>query len=340
LYATKQSQFTICPRYGQVIKALGNKETMEIKESILNSICNSIPLSEFFYLIEARSNYYTGQLFEITSYGTKGHNDGAEIFKKHQDKIRNHLSGIGVILLSKLDGKESQKEIAHYNQELGTSKLFDLILFQEFDIKPSNERARIELETSTKLEKIKNTLVYSCYVNDTNEIVKKAPKASKAQLNKAYNSMTPLGYCARSDNLEAFKCLVDAGAILDKKTIAKTTPLEYAFIHSPTIVEYILSEHKETFLSNVNTKGYNICYQTTDIELLNLVTEYAQDIDCAGSQYPPLHNAADVGNLTALRFFLENGANPHTLNKLKQTALDRALQSNKHDAANLLKEYI
>ncbi len=60
---------------------------METKETILSNIFNSTPLSEFFYLIEARSNYYTGQLFEITPYGTKGHNDGSEIFKKHQDEI-------------------------------------------------------------------------------------------------------------------------------------------------------------------------------------------------------------------------------------------------------------
>lgn len=324
------------------------KEMSELNTAVIESdpiyglikdIVADVKMEQYFYLIEATQNSLSSGLFEVNGKKTNYSNDTVILFKKFRDRMMNLLSGKGVIVISVANGIPKYSIHSHYNKELGSNKIFDLILFQEFGLEPANDRKKAELTESIAQEKIKKTLVYSCYENNTDTILERVLTAKKTQLNKLFCSTTPLGFCAKNDNLLAFQKIVEAGAVIDKKTVLKKTPLEYAFMHSPQIVEYIYANHREAFDQDVKNRGFSIALHTTNERLLHLVLESGADVNCDNEPFPPLHNFADFSNVIGIKFLLENGANINTLNKRKETALDRAVSRNKTEAIRLLQEY-
>jgi len=308
-------------------------------DSLIKDIVADIKMDQYFYLIEATQNSLSSGLFEVNGKETNYSNDTVILFKKFRDRMKDLLSGKGVIVIYAANGVPKYSIHSHYNKELGSNKIFDLILFQKFALEPANERKKAELIESIAQEKIKETLVYSCYENSTDTILERAQSAKKTQLNKLFCSTTPLSFCAINDNLLAFQKIDEAGATIDKKTVLKKTPLEYAFMHSPQIVEYIYANHREAFDQDIKNRGFSIALQTTDERLLRLVLESGADVNCDNEPFPPLHNFADFGNVMGIKFLLDNGANIHTLNKRKETALDRAVSRNKVEAIRLLQEH-
>ena len=136
-------------------------------------------------------------------------------------------------------------------------------LFKEYGMVPADEKAKAALQKNLKdSEKLAKSLVYACYINDTQLIVERAAKASKAQLNRLmdYAFKTPLGFCALNDNLTGFKVVAEHGADIGKP-FAASTPLSVALNHSPDIAVYIrdnFPEQVEKELPKLKKKGYNV----------------------------------------------------------------------------------
>lgn len=291
----------------------------------VSEIVNEISISNYCYLINCTGNMMTSALHELSDAASEYHTSSIDIFRKFSDRFRDVFGPAGVILIYPCEGTHCFKIFSHYNLDLDVKYLFDLIIYQEFGVEPVDEWHKKKLQDSLKAEKIKNSLVYSCYLNDDEKILARLESTSQAQLNKAFDAFTPLGFCVRHDNLEMFKALLAAGAKLDKKTVMGKAPLEYAFETSPQIVKYIYENHRKHFDEEVAKKGFSIAYHCKEPELLQLILASGSDIDCPGKPHPPLHSFADYNNLSGLTFLLDNGADPLTLNKQKQTVLDRTI---------------
>lgn len=228
------------------------------------------------------------------------------------------------------------KLISHYNPELFNPDACELILFQEYGLNPLDEDRKQVLQTSLKAEKIKQTLVYACYLNDTDKILNCLKTCTNAQLNKKLEYCgTPLGLCARNNNLQAFQAIAKKGADLNKISLAER-PLEIAFQHSANIVFYIYENHREEFDKEIQKKGFGIACHTKNIELLELLRNEGCDMVCAGANFPPLHNFADYNNVVGIQFLANQGVDLKLQNKLHQTALERARERNNHEAIQLL----
>lgn len=246
--------------------------------------------------------------------------NGVHIFRYHNHQLAEH------------------KLISHYNVELFNSNLCNLILFQEYGLYPVGDKDKEELQQSIKAEKIKDTLVYACYLNDTEKIMKCLEKANKGQLNKKLQyTGTPLGLCAQNDNLEAFKALVEKGADLSKTSLAYR-PLRIAFQYSSDIVRYIYENHREQFIKEVSKDGFSIACHTTDVGLLELLRDLGCDMVGNKKQFPPLLNFADYNNTVGIQFLADNGVNMNVVNNYGQTALDRAKGKGNIEAIELLEK--
>ena len=223
-------------------------------------------------------------------------------------------------------------------RELFDENLCYLTLYQEYGIYPAKESDVEELQKSIKAEKIKDSLVYACYINDTDLILERVEKAGNAQLNKKFQYVgTPLGLCAENNNLTAFKAIVEKGADLNKISLCDR-PLRIAFQYSPDIVRYIYENHREQFDKEVKKDGFSIALYCKDRALLDILKDMGCDMVCAKKQFPPLHNFADSNNTVGIQYLYDNGVSLDTLNVHGQTALERAERFEKKEAAELLKK--
>lgn len=293
-----------------------------------------------YFLIIIRTNYSTSPiLYEITESEAKHCNQlDRELFDKYLGDLDSLECGLHIFKY--LNGTLADKKlIIHYNVELFNDDVCELTLFQEYGINPYGETRKQVLQKSLKAEKIKQTLVYACFINDNDKIFKCLEKTSKAQLNKKlqYHG-TPLGFCAKNNNLAAFKAIAEQGADINKISLAET-PLQIAFTYSYDIVLYIYENYREQFDKEVKKHGFTIACQSTDVRLFELLKNEGCNMECAGARFPPLHNFADYNNLAGIRYFAEQGANFNVLNNYKQTALDRAKRRNNTEAVELLEQY-
>ncbi len=311
---------------------------MDVVERFVDDVVESIQLDHYGFLIEATRNAFTAALFAISEAGATRDADGVSIFEEYSERIQRDLSGIGILLIHKAPGEvRSYKIFPYYNPELYVTDQFELILYQELGVEPKEEERRAVLKKSLKAEKIKQSLVYSCYEDNRAEIVARVKQASKAQLDKRLQyTGTPLGFCARHDNLEGFKAVASAGANVGKVSLSRT-PLAIAFEYSPDIVRYIYSNYREIFDKEVNKKGFLLASRTRDLSLFQLLLEAGCDWQCEGQNFPPLHNFADYNNLAGIQFLIDKGIDLGLKNKRKQTALDRAMMQNNVEAIDLLK---
>lgn len=310
-------------------------------EALVNDIILFVKLENYCYFIEATEQSLTSGLYEINTSGAKYKNETVTIFENLIDRLKEQLRGKGILLIYVESGKGPIfKFISHYNPELFTNDVFELILFQEYGIEPSDEERKQILKKSIKEEKIKDTLVYACYENNTNKIFECLKNTKTSQLNKKLEyTGTPLGLCAKNNNLAGFKAIAEAGADIGKISLADT-PLSIAFTYSADIVKYIYTNFREQFDKEVDKMGFGIAIHSKDTKLLQLLFDYGCDIDCSGKPFPPLHNFADFNNIVGLRFLIEHGVNINTKNQYKQNALDRAKRSNNYEAIELLRAYI
>ena len=213
------------------------------------------------------SMVYTVENNEYTSYS--GFNipiNGQTVQQKYGDIFRTMVKPSGVHIYR----YENNRFVGHecltsYEPALYNGFLMFAALFKEYGLVPADEKAKAALQRNLKnSEKLANSLVYACYINDTQLIVERAAKASKTQLNTVmdYAFKTPLGFCALNDNLAGFKAVVESGADIGKGIgHGVSTSLELAVQYSPDIAAYIrdnFPEQVEKELPKLKKYGYNV----------------------------------------------------------------------------------
>jgi hypothetical protein len=319
-------------------KTYTQETRIDTVETLVNDIIKSIDFKSYCYFIEATEQSFTSGLYEIAKCGSEYKNETVSIFDTFAERIEALLRGKGILLIRAERGNSPTfKFISQYNPELFTHDVFDLILFQEYGIEPCDEERKNVLKQSLKAEKVKDTLVYACYENNTNNILECLKNAKQLQLDKKLEYKgTPLGLCAKNNNVIAFKAVTEAGATISKVSLADT-PLAIAFNYSPDIVKYIYTNFREQFNKEVLKKGFGIAVNTMDAEILELLLNCGCDINCSDKPFPPLHNFADFNNIVGLKFLVEHGANINTKNQHKQTPLDRAKARDSQEAIDFLR---
>lgn len=232
-----------------------------------------------------------------------------------------------------------KQNIPHFNPALLFKEVETLTIYQQYGLLPQKESDKKQLEEGLKAEKIKDTLVYACYENNNEKIMRilANDKLPKAQLNKVLHLCgTPLSLCAKNDNLQAFKALLEKGADIGRKFLGRETPLWTAMIYSYDIVQYIFENYRAQFDKEVT--GFTYACYTKDVRVLQLLEDLGFDLYCEGQKYPPLHTFVDYGNLVGIKFLLDQGVDIHIKNQFGQTALERAENENKTEIVALLKK--
>ena len=183
---------------------------------------------------------------------------------------------------------------------------YDVLLKEEFCLEPKGDAAKSKFQKSfQKAERFKKTLLYACYVNDTQAIVERAKTASKAQLDKKFEYLgTPLSFCAKNDNLEGFKALVEAGSDMNKSITGGTvSPLDEAVKHSPDIIFYVHDNFHDIFEAHFKDWSGCISY-CTDIKIYELMYRlYGTD-----GMEKLVFGLISTRNVIGLKFALEHGA--------------------------------
>lgn len=289
-------------------------------------VTSSSSMSPLFYGTRENEIFYCDELLRD------------EVHTKYQNEFSALMQQPGIHVFQYINSKFTDKQyIPFYNVELFHNDACELVLYQQYGLYPAGEERKAELKKSLKKEKIKDTLVYACYENDTDKIISCLSKANTAALNKQLEyTGTPLGLTAKYGNAKAFFAIAEKGADISKKSLG-LTPLEHAFqSNAKDIVFYIYENYREQFDKEIKKQGFVIAYKTTDIELLNLLLEQNCDINCAGRQFPPLHSFVDADNLVGIRFLADNGVDLQTKNKEGMTALERAVSYGKKQSKELL----
>ncbi|WP_324025287.1 hypothetical protein QSV08_19075 [Maribacter sp. BPC-D8] len=307
-------------------------------QQLFSDIAKRINSDYYYFVILATNNAFTSALYTVENNTINYANKTVELFKEFSDRIQQDLTGTGVTIIYQENSSSfSIKSIPKYNPELFDSDLFELLIFQEFGIKPATEERITTLESSIKKEKIKNTLVYACYMNDTANILEIAKTAKKSQLNKVLEyTGTPLAFCTENNNLEGFIAVAEKGADINKKSLG-SSPLQIAFKHSPDIVTYIYEHHKEAFDKEFDKKGFYLAADCTNRETLDFLLRIGGDLNTYDASFPHLHNFTDRNNLVGITFCLDNNVDINLKDKQKRTALNKAITRNHTAAIELLK---
>ncbi len=267
-------------------------------------------------------------------------------FTEHPDYDELCLGGFehfesGIHLFRFSSGECVDKcHVAYFVPETIFSGAVELAVYQKYGLEPANEFQKKWLADAMKAEKIKNTLVWACYTGDREKIQEflESPKLTAAQLNKVLKlAGTPLIICAKNDDLESFKAIVEKGADLSKKISSEGTPLMTAFRFSYDIVKYIFDNHREQFDKEV--KDFHCAGVSEDIRTFELLKSLGFDFCCEGQKYPPLHNCAEGKNMVGLKFLLDNGVDIELKNAFGQTALERAEHLGNTEVVEFLRNY-
>ncbi len=284
--------------------------------------------SQRFFVVEGNTVTYKGRLAQ--------HPDYDNLVWAAFDHFEHGIH------LMRFSGGEciDRRHIRWFNPERLFTGETALAIYQEYGLEPTEEREKNYLAESIKAEKIKNTLVWACYIGDKELIRERLndPKLKPAQLNKALKlAGNPLILCAKHDDLESFKAIAEKGADISKKTAAEMSPLMTAFRCSYDIVMYIYENYREQFDNEV--KDFTCLTNNSDERLYPLLKSLGCDMMCEGRAHPLLHIYAQSGNTTGLKFLLDNGVDIGLKNKSGMTALEFAERNNKKDAAELLRNY-
>ena len=140
----------------------------------------------------------------------------------------------------------------------------ELIMRKEFGMEPQSPERKAKFAANlAKAEQFMQTLTYACYVNDTAAIIERAKKATKKELNSEFKDAngTPLMLCAKNDNLEGFKALLEAGADINQSIRGGYyCPIEDACFHSPSILLYIFENYSDDFDKFFGGWKHNLFY--------------------------------------------------------------------------------
>jgi len=304
-------------------------EVIGMEDSILVVKRYAQNCSQGLYRIEGSVAKSNNEAFDAYPDYDKLLWDGFEYFEK-------------CIHLYRFSGGEciDERHISHFVPETVFGGAIELAIYQEYRLEPANEFQKKWLADALKAEKIKKSFVWACYTGDKEKIQEflESPKLSTAQLNKVLKlEGTPLIICAKHDDLESFRAIVEKGADLSKKIASEGTPLMTAFRFSYDIVKYIFDNHREQFDKEV--KDFSCAGVSRDIRTYELLKSIGLDFYCEGQKYPLLHSCAEGGNMVGLKFLLDNGVDIELKNTYGQTALERAEHLGKTEVVEFLKNY-
>jgi len=298
-------------------------------EKLVDAIINEPILSgkTYAYLILGTENSFTSGYFTISE--NEFAYDGSitiALFDKYMDEIEELMLGKGVLCIRVDAGKLVEHCIVNdMNPELFDSDGLELIVHQRYQLEPAGQERKEVLQESLKAEKIKQSLVFACYMNDMERIRELVANARKSDLDKVLKySGTALQFCSKHNNLEAFRLLAEKGASVGKRSFSQT-PLEIAFKHSSDIVYYMAFQFPDVYRKEVEKKGFGIAFHCRDEALLAEILKFGFDVNQEKKPFPPLHSFADYNNSVGIKFLLSNGANIEGRNQYKQTALHRAI---------------
>lgn len=247
----------------------------------------------------------------------------------------------GIHLFRFSDGECVDKcHVPYFVPETIFSGAVELAIYQKYGLEPVDELQKKWLADAMKAEKIKNSLVWACYIKDREKVQAflENPKLTAAQLNKVLKlEGTPLIICAKHDDLEAFRAIVEKGADLSKKIACEGTPLMTAFRFSYDIVKYIFDNHREQFDKEV--KDFSCAGVSRDVRTFELLKSLGLDLCCEGQKYPLLHSCAEGKNMVGLKFLLDNGVDIELKNGFGQTVLERAQHLGNTDVVEFLRNY-
>lgn len=316
---------------------------MNYNERFMNMVCDVVGMDDAIAVVIKTKNSFSKALYKIN--GTFIISENEEI-SAHSDFDELSWDGYDYfedgIHLYRFSGGEciDMRHIPHFVPETFVAGAQELAIYQEYGLEPENEYERKCLEDAKKAEKIKDSLVWACYTKNREKAKDflESPKLKAAQLNKVLKlEGTPLIICAKNDDLELFKAIVDKGADLTKKISCEGTPLMTAFRFSYDIVKYIFDEHREQFDKEV--KDFHCAIYSQDIRTFELLKNLGLDYICEGERFPILHSCVDAENLIGVKFLLDNGVDIELKNKMGQTALDRAEGENRTEIIEFLRTY-
>lgn len=311
----------------------------DLEEAIINEPI--VRGGTYTYFISGTENSFTSGYFPIADNEASYDGDiTIELFEKYADEIEVLMKGQGILCM-KVDAGTLVESclIKDANPELFDIDVYELLNYQRYGLEPKKENRKEVLQQSLKAEKVKQTLVFACYMNDKERIRELAASAKKSHLDKVLKySGTPLQFCSRHDNVEAFRLLAEKGANVGKRVMAQT-PLEIAFTYSSDIVNYIRSAFPDIYEKEVKKKGFGIALRCQDEALLEDILRCIGDMNEEGKPFPPLHSFADYDNVAGIQFLLEHGADIECRNQYKQTALHRAVRARNTAAVDKLLTY-
>lgn len=251
----------------------------------------------------------------------------------------------GIHLMRFANGKcVDKRHIRYYNPERMFNGIEYLTIWQEYGLEPLKEQDKEALADSIKAEKIKETLVWACYIGDKGQIRKHLsdPKLKPAQLNKKLDPYgNPLILCAINGDLESFAALLEKGADISKKPSCNFSPLITAFRNNRyDIVRFIFDNCRGQFDKEIKSFGDALLQDFSDERFYELLVEGGVDFGCQeGARYPTLHIYAENNNANGVKFLLSHGVNPNLLNKDRKTALQLAEAKNCEQTAEVLRSF-
>lgn len=307
-------------------------------DTILGKVDGLKLTQDFFFVMNKTIHLRYATIYETDEIGFRSLGNIEDIFQEIHNLMDNDELDNGIYSYYSID-----KKIIHntnYNPELFWDDAMELTLYQTYDVIPSEEDRKIQLQESLQEEKIKQTLVYACHLNLVDQIdFLLSKKISKSELNRNLKGVgTPLGLSVEANNIKLAKKLLELGADPKKKSFAYT-PLELAFRYSDEMVFYFFDHFKEYFIKTVTQKGLAIAGRNQNAEIYKLLINLGCDPLGKDPVFQMPHVFVDYNNLYGLQFLAEYGIDMKHKNKYKETAFERAQKQGKTELINYLEAF-
>lgn len=251
---------------------------------LAGDILNDIGRGEFIFLLNTLHGV-SAQLYKIENGGYSscsvrlfnGVNSKQSLYDKYESVFTYMMKNDRALhVLKTADG--SIADYKRFGEKDYASLIYGdcqeyALLKDEYGLEPNNADEKEKMENEMKkVERLKKTLVYSCYMGDTQAIIERAKTTAKAQLDKKLDIYgTPLIFCAMNNDLEGFKAVAEAGADITKTVTRGTlSPLSTAIKYSPDIVLYVHEKYPDIFDAHFKNWSGGVVY-TTDMRIYELM---------------------------------------------------------------------